>query len=473
MKKYNRIIAPVLLSAMLLSGCGGDDATEVSGQIQQGSITAVEVQEMVPDTINKELIYAGKVEANQTVSVTSKLSGQVEKINFDVGDRVNAGDVLFTLDKSDIQDQIKQLEASIKTANAGVNSAQLGLSQVNGGQAQNARLQLETAVKNASTGVDNAQVSVDNSKITVDNAKASLDDITNKYNDYKKLNDAGVISKSEFDAIDLSYTQAKNGYDQAVLGLNSANATLSQAQNSYNQAVEALRLYDEKITADNTATAENGVASAMASKEALEIQLGILRDTLNDTSVKAPISGVISEKNIDATNMVSASMAPFVIVDTSVVTVDVNVSEKIINLINVGQSVEVEIATIADEKITGIIKTVNPVADSTGTYPVSVQIANSNGAIKPGMFANVHFIEKQNTNTFVVPRNTIIENQTERFVYVVKDNTVTKVVVTTGIDNGEEIELLTGINEGDQVVVKGQSYLSDGAPVNVVTGEEA
>lgn len=462
--KVKKIFIPLLAVSLLFSGCGKQEDVEEVVE----ALTPVEVDSMSGKTITREVVYAGQVKPKETVNVTSKLSGQVESIYFDVGDTVNAGDTMFTIDKKDIQDQIKQLEASLNLSNASVVTAKTGLAQVDGGQAQSSRLQLETAVKNAQIALDNAKISLENSEVSLNDVKARLDDTRKTYKDTKTLYDAGIVAKADFDSIELALVQLENAYTQALNGYNQSVNANTQAQTQYDQAVDALKIYDEQITSDNKENAQNSVETALANRDTISVQLQVVRDSLNDTVVKAPISGIITEKNIEKTNIVSAQSVPFTIVDMSSVTVDVNVSEKIINLISVGQNIDVVIPTINSNKMVGVIKSITPAADNTSTYPVKIEIQNTDGSIKPGMFAEIHFIENHKDNTMVVPRNTIIETDADTYVYIVEDNIAHKVSVTTGIDNGEYIEILSGVSYGDSVIVNGQNYVEDGDSVNIV-----
>ncbi len=478
MKKSLKLAAALIASVMLFSACGKTEEATVTEKN-----TAVEVQTLESGSISKKVTYAGKVAANQTVNVTSKASGQVKEINFDVGDRVKKGDVLFTIDTKDINDQIKTLEASLQISQAGVNSAKTSLSQsTDGGQIQTSKVQLENAVKTAQKSVDNAQVGVDNAKVTisttktaVDTAKANYDDLATKYQNYTTMYQQGIISKNDFDSVELGYTSAKNSYDQAQnsysqaqLALTSAENQLEQAQTGLQQAQDSLDIFNGKTISDNKESASNGVKTAEANRNSVETQLSVLRSQLSDYTVKSPIDGVISAKNIEVTNMVSAASVPFVINDTDTVTVDVDVSESIINSIHVGDSVDV---SASGNNMTGTVKTVNTVAGTGGTYAIEISVPNPDGTLKPGMFANISFVSESSTDTLVVPRNTVLENSTEKYVYILEGNKAVKKVVETGIDDGENIEITNGVNDGDTIVVTGQSYLSDGDNVKVVTPE--
>ena len=497
MKYFRSLAASILIVSTVITGCGGEEQAPPK---QEENKTAVEAKIAEGTSIKSELVYVGQVKPNDTVNVMSKASGQVSKVNYDVGDTVYEGYIMFTLDQKDIQDQIKQLQAQLNVSDASVKSAQTNLAHVDGGQNQTQELSLKTAVENAekekenaATSYENAKIAIENAKIAVktatdnvENSKATLDNVTEKYNNMKILYNAGTVTKSDFDSSELAYTQAQKAYDTARNSLaNSQNAlttaqnSLSQSENSvkraetaYEQSKENYNIYVNKTTGENRETAQAGVNSAVASKQSIQTQISILRSTLNDTAVKAPISGVITSKNISETNMVSAQSAPFVIEDMSKVTVDVNISEKLINVISQGQEVDVTIPTIGDYVIKGRIKTITPSADNTKTYPVKIEIDNGNGTIKPGMFAEIHFVESQKDNTIVVPRNTVLENGEDKYVYVIENGKAVKKNVETGVDNGDEIEIISGVSFGENIIVKGQSYVHDGSDVNIVGGSD-
>lgn len=500
MKRFRFLAASLLTASTIalgVTGCGGGDMEMPQQEVKKA---AVEAQEAGRDTIKSELVYAGEVKPNETVSVTSKISGQVSKVNYDVGDTVSAGEVMFTLDQKDIQDQIRQLQAQLNVSNASVNTARTQLSHVDGAANESQELTLKTAVtnaekglENAKTDLENAKIGIENSKIAVENAKAaletakaSLNNVTERYNNMKVLYNAGTVTKNDYDSAELAYTQAQKSYEQAQNSLTNSQNALTNAQNSlsqkenavktsetaYNQARENYRIYTNKTTGENRETAQAGVNSAVASRESVQTQISILRSTLNDTAVKAPISGVITAKNISETNMVSAQSAPFVIEDMSKVTVDVNVSEKLINVIKQGDKVDVTIDAAEGKNIQGRIKSITPSADTTKTYPVKIEIDNADGTIKPGMFAKIHFVESEKKGTIVVPRNTVLENETEKYVFVIEDGKAVKKTVETGIDNGDQIEIISGVDFGENIIVKGQSYVTDGDEVNVVNNSD-
>ena len=460
MSNTKRITALLLLAALSLSGCGSQ-ATQGEETIEVSKIAA-EVMEIGHSSIQSEMVYAGKVNPRQTISVVSKMAGKVSEVYFDTGDKVEKDQVLFALDEDDIRDQIRQLEASVSAGQAGVQSAQNSLNSLTGGQYESSVLQLETGVENSKKTMETTEIALKNTEITLANARDAFANTETSYNNSKALYDAGALAKSSFDSAELGYKQAKAQVEQAELAYSQAQVSYDQAVLALNQSEESLVLATGKILDDSKRAAQIGVSQAQASVQSVQVQLDIARKTLTDTAVKAPISGYISTKTAKAGEYVSSALAAYTIVDIDSVKVEVKVSEALINKIHPGQEVELYIRTMSNEPITGKISTISPAADATSTFPVVIEIENPDGLIRPGMFAEVHFVSAFSEGTIVVARNTVMKDETNQYVFVNNNGTAEKVIVETGIDNGQEIEIISGISIGQQVVVKGQSYLEDG-----------
>ena len=105
-------------------------------------------------------------------------------------------------------------------------------------------------------------------------------------------------------------------------------------------------------------------------------------------------------------------------------------------------------------------------------YTVKVELDNADGMIKSGMMAEVNFTAESAEDTIVLPRNAVITKDDETYVYIVKGGVAKKVIVETGIEAGETIEITKGLKDGDDVVTKGQTYISDGEEVTVANAEE-
>lgn len=429
MKKKYAAIAFILCSSLAFSGCGKKE-TPASTQAETVEETAAPVEIMTVDksSIQNQYMYNGKVKPINEVNVLSSVSGKVANVNYDVGDRVNAGDVLFTMDTADTINSINVLKGSLEAADANISSAQTNLEMVNGASMQS---QIEAAKAN----VENTEIAYNNAKTTYENNKT--------------LYESNVISKTDFDQSEMAF---------------------QRAEVAYNQAKENYDITANQMPEENLRRAEESLKVAQASRASILAQIASHEKTLRDAVVTSPISGVVTACNVKpATVLSQGGTAPFTIIDMSVVDIDVNVSEQIINSLAPGQQVSVKIKSVSDQDFVGTIRTINPAASSAGTYEVKVEIPNGDNLLKSGMFGEVYFTREKSENTIVLPRNAVITKNDENFVFVEENGYAKQIPVTLGVDNGDEIEILSGVEENMNVIVKGQTYLEDGNKVQIVT----
>ena len=202
-------------------------------------------------------------------------------------------------------------------------------------------------------------------------AEIQLQDAKKAYEDMKTLYEIGSASKQQLD-------QMKTAYETASIG--------------YNSAKDAYDLFINSLSKESIERAESQLTQAAATKEGLEVQLANAYESLKDTAVKSPIDGIVSSRTIDPGEMVSGAVAPFTIIQMDTVSVEVNVSEQLINKIEKGQKVTVHVSSAFDKPFEGTIHAISPAADErTFTYPVKIEIPNKEGLLKPGMFAEVEF----------------------------------------------------------------------------------
>ena len=466
MKFYKALPIFMLATSIGLSGCS---STTVQSETAQVSLTAVEITKVAPGAIKKEMIYAGQVAPSRSVSVISKITGKVQEYYFDVGDEVNENDILFKLDEKDIQNQITQIRAQMNQSAQGIRSAQNAVSSVTGGQYQSQILQQEAAIENYDKQLVTADNGINLAEIAVENARKTLENTQQTYDNTKALFEIDAVSKTEFDKVELGLAQAQAGFEKANNDYSQALIGKDQLLSAKKTAEEGLGLVTGQITQDNRRSAQLALDSARAGASSLQVQLDLAMDTLNDTNVIAPMSGIVSTRNAKPDEYVSNQMAAYTIIDINTVNIDVKVSELLINSIYVGQDVEVLINAASDKVLTGKIETISPAADQTGTFPVKINLSNPNHSIKPGMFAEVRFVREMSENTIVVPRNTVLSDETSSYVFINSSGSAKKVIVETGIDNGEYIEIVSGINAGAEIITKGHTYVTDAEEINIVS----
>ena len=203
----------------------------------------------------------------------------------------------------------------------------------------------------------------------------------------------------------------------------------------------------------------------------LKVQLDQAEDSLRDLTVRAPAAGVITSLTVIEGTLAANTQAAVVISKTDTVTASFSVPETIYSIIYEGMPIAIRVAAASDEAYQSVISSIAPAADPrTGLYTVKVALDNADGALAPGLFATASFTTEQHEDAVLIPSEAILTTSGEQVVYTVVDGRAKRSVVSVGITDGVETEILTGVNEGDEVVITGQSYLEDGAAVQVTGG---
>ena len=242
-------------------------------------------------------------------------------------------------------------------------------------------------------------------EVSLNQSKLSMANDSLEYSRIKKLYEQGGVSKSDFDAMELKY-----------------NVTRSQYQN-----------------------------------------------LLENTILRSPVSGVITARNYDQGDMYGGSPI-YVVEQITPVKLYVGISEMDYTRVKKNDTVTLTADALPGKTFTGRIARIYPTIDAaTHTFTAEVNVANSDRLLRPGMYARVT-VNFGSNHSIVVPDDCVVKQQGSgvRSVFVLQtDNTVKEVVVTLGRHFGTESEILSGVAEGDKVVVKGQASLKNGSKVNV------
>ena len=180
---------------------------------------------------------------------------------------------------------------------------------------------------------------------------------------------------------------------------------------------------------------------------------------------------MVTQRTVEIGGFASAASPAYVVMDLSRIKVEVGVSEQVLNTIKIGDKVDVTMTAVSELPLEGVVSTVSPAAGQTGMYTVKIELDNAKGLIKSGMMAEVNFTAEKAEDTIVLPRNAVITKEDETYVYVVEKGVAKKVHVELGIEAADTIEIKKGLKKGDDVVTKGQTYISDGEEVNVVDAD--
>lgn len=206
-----------------------------------------------------------------------------------------------------------------------------------------------------------------------------------------------------------------------------------------------------------------------AKKTSLDVAQTAYNNLLENTTLVSPINGVVTARNYDNGDMYSGSNPVLTVEQIVPVKLMINVSEGYFAQVKKGMPATIKLDVYGDEEFTGKVNLIYPTIDSaTRTFPVEVILQNADERVRPGMFARVT-LSFGVLDHVVVPDQAIVKQvgSGERFVYVYKDGKVSYNKVELGRRMGSEYELKSGVENGAQVVIAGQSRLSNGAEVQV------
>lgn len=259
----------------------------------------------------------------------------------------------------------------------------------------------------------------------------------------------------------------KAGQVLAVIDGDKQNVNVSNAQAVYNNAKNEVARFE-------SAYHTGGVTKQQLDQVKLQLEnaknnLRSSQLTASDVNVTASFSGIVNKKNVEPGAYVNPGVELFDIVNVSTLKLKVNVDEKNISFIKLGEVVRVESAVLAGQTFEGKVTFIAPKADPSLNFPVELEIQNNaKNDIKAGMYGTAYFGNSNTSNVLVIPRLAFVGSVSSNQVFVVKDGKAVLTNVVSGRMFGENVEVLSGINKGEQVVTTGQINLLDGTTVQVI-----
>jgi RND family efflux transporter MFP subunit len=244
-------------------------------------------------------------------------------------------------------------------------------------------------------------------------------------------------------------------------------ANFKSAEVAYEKAKKDLERYEALLKEGGISDAQ--VESARLNFKSAEAQYIVARRQLQDTRITTPISGIVTERRVDIGSVVSNGMVVANVVDIAKLKVKVNVAEKDVFKLKVGEEVEVTTDVYPNVKFKGVIASISAKGDEAHTYPVEITLNNSKEyPLKAGMFGRVHFTSLGERQTLAIPREALLGSVRSARVFVVENGVARLRPITVGQEVGKMLEVLEGLQEGELVIVSGQNNLRDGYAINVI-----
>lgn len=468
----------------------------------------VEVIQVQRDTILATISTVGRIEPEAEVQVNFEANSVVDDVLVERGEYVTAGTVLARLETDDLelavrsaQVELTRAEAQLQqlyrpalaeevaSAQAAVESARSNLDRVLAGPSQDEVASARAALESAQANLDRVLAGPSEDEITAAAAnlrrtQIALQQAQWAYDQVAYKGEVGAMPQAaQLEQATIDYETALANYNLAVQGpteadIAAARSQLAQADSNLARLLEAPTEADIAAARSQLAQAESSLARALegpgeaevaAAQAAVDLaQIGLEQAQLNlaRASLVAPIDGVVTEINVKAGER-PAGQAAVILTDMSAYHIDVEVDEIDIGRVGRGQSVVITVDAVPDEDFAGHVTDVSsrPVQGASSgivAYEVTVAIDSDDSRLLPGLTADATIETDRLENVVVVPNwaVSIDRGSGELVAYVEKvdaQGNPVRAQIELGLRNESVSQVLAGLDEGDQIIVRGRS----------------
>ncbi|MCX7614491.1 MAG: efflux RND transporter periplasmic adaptor subunit [Clostridiales bacterium] len=378
----------------------------------QAEVTTLKKGEMV-----QYLEDTAQVLSNDKQTVYFESVGKVTDVYADVGDSVKKGELLLSLDKSDLELQLKDAKAKIEAAKATLSGTELK--------------SYANQIEQAQVSVDQAQNSMESAEKNVQNAKA--------------LYEAGALSKNDFDTAEDTYQAAESSLNLAKLQLkNVQQGAPEYLKESYSAQLKQAVIYRDTIL-----------------------------HSMEKQNVRAPIDGVVIERLIDKYAPAAAAAPAFIIENVKSLKLESDILADDAGKVKIGDEVQISGKAIGEAMLKGKITKIAPAAktitSSLGVdqkrVPVTISLADTTGLIKPGYDLDIKIVLSRKTDIIKVTDTSVFDYKGSSHVFVLENGKAILRQVKKGIESGDEIEITEGLKEGECILVKPDNNIKEGIKI--------
>ena len=509
----------MVLAAAFFCGC-----TAPWSSAKEGEATVSEdegkIQVMVSTPEIKDLSissnFAGKITAESEVKVMPLVGGEVIEKNFEVGDHVNEGDLLFKIDDEALQIAVTQAEASLTSAKAGLSTTQAN-AEATMAQSNATRASATKSVGEIPYNAQSMNVSVDTQYVNKRAANNSLKNAEDKVEiderslrDYKDARDAAKSARDtaeaemkatdpespEYEAKKEAYESAKTLYETAKSRVESAEYTLDSSKRSADNAEMQYELSKEnynlsQMQRDNYNTytvpttlygayasavganasdvsAANSITTSTATVKQAQASLASAKLNLEHATVTSPVSGTIVAIDVSLHNMASTQNSAYTILSDDPCKVVFYVAEETVHNVVPGNAATInKNGKDYPSRILNVYDTIDP---TTGLFKVEAVVNNGINAsdLIAGSSVTLKTVTRRSENAMTVPINAVYYDGDQAFVYINDGGKGKRLDVVTGLSDDESVEITEGLEPDMQVVTTWSGSLRDDAPLEIL-----
>lgn len=386
---------------------------------------AVTTDKAIAREVPSYIQATGSLSADETSDVAPQTSGQVVATPVGVGAFVRQGAVIARINDKDARLRLQQAQAGVSQAIAGVRQAEARLGLRPGGNFDASTI---PEVRAANANLEQAMATL---RLAEANERR-----------YRELVETGDVAVSIYD-------QYRTQRDTARASVNAARQQLETAINTARQSNQAIQ-------------------SAEAAVETARAQVAIAQKAVADTTVRAPYAGYISNRPIAVGEYVTTSSVVATVLRTNPIKLQLQVQEAEAPYITTGMGVSLEVDAYRNRKFAGQVTAVNPAIDPVSrAVTIEASIENADNALRSGMFATAQIVRPGGNMAVFVPRAAVFSDQnTQSYrVFVIQGDTAKLRVVQIGTEEGDTIQILSGVNADEVVATSNLQQLYEGARV--------
>ena len=443
------------LAAVLAAGCGhgGGDKKE---EAKDPPLPTVQVAAVTRGTLERLTPATGTLQPlpGQEASLSPPVSGVLDGLFVRYGQTVRKGQVVAQLSTRQLVGQIQQAQATVGQNQVQVRQAQANALQQQA-QTQSSILQAQAGLENARAALAGTQATLTGNEAALRNAQQSLDRAQTLYAD-------GLVAQKDVEAAQLALrtTEAqRDAQRQTVAGQRQTVA----GQEAAVAAARAAATQDV-VKRQDVLVARQQVRNALGALTTARAQVALY-------TLRAPLAGQVISVGATAGETVDTTTKIAVVANLRLLQLKISLPGDIVSQVHRGQPLTFTVGGLKGRVFRTSIESIAPGVDTTtGTVPALALVADSSRLLKDDTLARVQIVTERRENVLLVPRSALLadpDTGKSSVVTVGSDNAAHVVPVQAGLSVGGQVEILSGVTEGQQVVISGQYGLADGAKVQV------
>ena len=431
---------PVLLGSLLLTAAGCSQNSPDGGQgtaaPKSQKPVAVKTVSVAQEDVRRSTVQPATVHPFYTASIQARVHGYVKEVQVDIGDVVTAGDVLAIVD-------VPEMAKQRMTA----------LAQVDRQRAEEER---------AKAGIDLANANVQAAEAMTTEARSKL----------RQVEASLVAAEAEFQRTD-DLVRRGSMQPRVLDEVRKKRDSEAAARAAVTSAIESA-VANVKVAQSRLAAAVADLKFATAETVIQERQIEEIDELINYATLTAPFAGVVTKRNVSPGDLVSehSSGAPlFVVSQIDKVRIQISVPENDAAHVDRGDSISIVFPSFpAEEAMTvQVTRATGSLDPNTRTMLVEAEVVNTDGKLLPGMFGQASITLSTKVASRMLPARAVrFEESGNAYVYVVAGEEVSVVPVITGLDDGNTIEIVSGLEPGQTVIDAHLQRFKDGQKVRVL-----